>query len=420
MADKSKAIKKPTKAALIKELASTFGLTVDKIEDEIYEKAIAGYDRGLKIRTMAARCRFHIVGGERDADKEKIPMTGIFVGSRDLATEKKPLGKNKVHILSFLAQGEDGSLELMTEPAVPTHFKGFKKDNFGSLIEADFVISKGEDRAFATPSNVVVVEKHPAIDTSKIKVLTAPQVFALEDYTECAVVGTISSLYQLRVPEWEAEKYDEEDYPVIVNGNPVFQVYMEREEDDPILRAAVNPTHLGRPFIAVDDFEEVWVEGADMEEELAPSFSGRKVILIGQKRTNSEYDEKDYVDFNINGILEVTGEPIVAATPKQAKKQSGSTGKTTDKDAAAAKAVKKQKVRQKLVTESVTALRDETTPEVVRNMHDEKYFKGVSDEELQEMIDAEFKKQDITTTPPADQDPEDPDTKKDSDDDDWE
>lgn len=407
MADKKKeVIKKPTKAALIKELSSTFGLEVDKIEDEVYEKAIKGYDRGLKIRTMAARCRFHIVGGARDADKEKINMRGIFVGSRDLTTEKKPLGKNKVQILSFLREGEDGSLELMTDPSVPTHFKGFKKDNFGALIESDFVITKDSDRTFATPGNVVAIDKNYAIDTSKINVITVPQAFALEDYTECAIVGTVSGIYQLRVPEWDSDKYDDEDFPIIVNGNPVCQLYLEREDEEPILRASISPTNIARPFIAVDDFEEIWIEGADAEEDLAPSFSGRKVILIGQKRKNSEYDGKDYIDFNINGIIEVTGEPIVSTKAVKASKSKPTTDKPADKDAAKAKKAKQMKVRTKLVGESVTALREETTVEVVKNMHDEKYFKNVSDEAIQEMITQEFEKQDISVEPEPEPEPE--------------
>lgn len=407
-------IKKPTKAALIKELASTFSLKVDEIDDDIYEMAIKGYDRGLKIRTMAARCRFHIVGGARDADKEKITMRGVFVGSRDLTTEKKPLGKNKVQILSFLREGENGSLELMTDPSVPTHFKGFKKDKFGALIESDFVITRDSDRTFTTPGNVVVVDNSYAIDTSKISVITTQQAFALEDYSECAIVGSISGIYPLRVPEWDADKYDDEDFPVIVNGSPVCQIYLEREEDEPILRASISPTHIGKPFIAIDDFDEVWVEGADIEDDLAPSFSGRKVILIGQKRKNSEYDGKDYIDFSINAIIEVTGEPIVSTTPSKTVKAKAGSDKKEDTDKA--KKGKQEKVRTRLVEESVTALREETTVEVVKNMHDEKYFKNVSDEDIQKMIDKEFKKQNIAAEPDAPA--EDPEVKKD-DEGDW-
>lgn len=391
---KDQKITKPTKKALIEELENSFDLSVRSIDDETYEKAIDGYERGLKIRTMASRCRFFISGGAKDKDKKKIAVEGIFLGSRDLVTKKKPLGKNKVHILSLLVKQADGTLELLTEPNAPTHFKGFKKDNFGALVCANIVVTEGDKGNFVSPSEVKVIDRHPVIDTSKIKTITSSQAAELEDYTECAVVATIASIWPLRVPQWEADNFEDEDYPIVMKGNPVLQMYMEHEDDEPILRASLHPTHLGRPVIHISDFDVIWNEGeVDLEEDLMPSFSGMRVILLGQKRSTSDYNDNTYVDFDVNAIIEVSEEPIVVETSTTAKKPSEKKESSADVEA------KKNKARIAKVKETVTAIRGESTVDIVRSMHDTKFFLGVPDEDIQKIIDAEFKEQDINQEP---------------------
>ena len=393
----TKKIEKPTKKEILAELKKSFSLDLklEELTDEVYEKVIKGYDSGLGLRTMASRVRFHLTVEDRSAGKEKVAVEGYFVGSRDLVTPKKPLGKNKVQLLSFLKKGTDGHLRLFTEPANPTHFKGFKKDVFGKPITADMVISEGDKGHFATPGNIAVIENAVGVDPEKIEVMSVEEVYELEDYTNCAVVAKISSIWPLRIPAWEAEKWDEEDYPLFVNKNPVFQLYMTIEEDDgPVLRGNLHPTHISKPYIQIEDFEYIFCDGADIEDEINPSVAGRKVILIGQKRSNSEYNDKSYVDFDINGIIEITGTPLVTEAPKKSGKPQTKPAKE-DSDAV------KTKVRQAKVAETVTALREHATVDTVKTMHDEKFFKGVSDEAIQKMVTTELVAQEIT---PAEED----------------
>lgn len=381
--------KKPTKKAIVDALKSEFGIEVDKLEDETYEKALNNWEQ-LSLRTVASRCRFYLTGADKDSQKESIEIEGVFIGSRDLVTEKKPLGRNKVQLLSFLQKGEDGRFRVFSEPSTPTHFKGFKKDVFGKLVAGKFLMSSNDKGTFCTPKDIVVTDDQFQLDTSKIEVLDVQGVYDLPEYKECAVLVEISSMWQLRVPEWEADKYDDEDYPAVIKDSPVFQIYCKAEDDEPILRASIHPVNLGRPVVVMEDFDVLWKEGADMEEELSPSFSGRRVILIGQKRKNSTYEDRDYVDFDINAVLEVSGDPVVVKA--QAEKVPGKTKKKDKTAAKAAKSAKQQEVRQSKVAESVEALRDEATPTIVRSMHDEKFFKGVSDEDLQDMIQEEWTK----------------------------
>lgn len=384
--------KKPTKKEIIAALKKEFGLAVEKMEDEVYAKAINGWEN-LSLRTIASRCRFYITGADRDAQKEAIEVEGVFLGSRDLVTEKRPLGKNKVQLLSFLIKGKDGMLRMFSEPSTPTHFKGFKKDLFGKLVSGKMLLSTKDERTFCQPKDMVVIDDKFSLDTSEIEVLDVQGVHDLPEYTECAVEVEINSLWQLRVPEWEIENQEDEDYPVMVKGHPVFQIYCKAEEDTPILRASLHPVHLGKPVILMEDFDVLWKEGADMEEDLSPSFSGRKVILLGQKRKNSTYEEREYVDFDLNAIIEISGKPVVVEAKAEVIPGKAKPAKEEKK---AAKKAKQQEVRQEKVAESVEALREEASATIVRSMHDEKFFKGVTDEELQEMITEEQEKLGIT------------------------
>ena len=389
----NKLIKKPTKTEICDELGRSFGVEVKEefLTDDVYEKAIKGYKNGISLRTMSGRVRFHLAATKTDSSKEKMNTTGYFVGSRDLVTKNKPLGKNKVQLLSFLKENDDGKLSLFVEPANPTHFKGFKKSVFGQKVTTEIAISEGDYGHFATPGNIDVIDNKVGVDPELIEVMSVEDVYELEDYTNCAVVATISSIWQLRIPVWEADKWDEEEYPLFVNNNPVFQLYMRPDDDDegPVLRGSLHPTHISSPYIQVEDFEYIFCDGADIEDDINPSISARKVILLGQKRSNSEYNDKSYVDFDINGIIEITGSPLVTSPPVVEKKDIIRTppGNTVDGGDA--------KVRQTKVAESVMALKEATTPDVVRTMHEDVYFKGVTDDEIKEMIVLELHNQEI-------------------------
>lgn len=387
--------KKPTKKEIVSALKSEFGLTVDKLEDEVYTKAINNWEQ-VSIRTVASRCRFYLTGSDRDAQKETVDIEGVFMGSRDLVNEKKPLGKNKVQILTFLQKGVDGIFRVFSDPSTPTHFKGFKKDQFGKLVTGKIMMSTNDKGTFCTPKDVAVTDENFTLDTSMIEVLDTQGVYNLPEYTECAVAVEISSIWPLRVPEWEADKYDEEDYLPVVKDNPVFQIYCTAEEDEPILRASIHPVHLGRPVVIMQDFDVLWKEEADMEEELSPSFSGRKVILLGQKRKNSEYEDREYIDFDINAIIEIGKEPVTVKP--EAEKKPGESKKKDTKAKKDAKNAEKDKIREAKIAESVEALREEATGIIVRSMHDEKFFKGVSEEDMEAMVVAEQEKQGVITS----------------------
>ena len=193
--------KKPTKKEIVKALQTEFGLEIDKLEDEIYEKALNNWEQ-LSLRTIASRCRFYLTGADKDAQKETIEIEGVFLGSRDLVTEKKPLGKNKVQLLTLLLKGEDDRYRVFADPSTPTHFKGFKKDVFGKLISGKLLLSSNDKGTFCTPKDIVVIDDKFTLDTSKIEVLDVQGVYDLPEYKECAVLIEISSMWQLRVPEW--------------------------------------------------------------------------------------------------------------------------------------------------------------------------------------------------------------------------
>jgi len=50
--------KKPTKKEIVGALKSEFGIEVDKLDDETYEKALNNWEQ-LGLRTIASRCRFY-------------------------------------------------------------------------------------------------------------------------------------------------------------------------------------------------------------------------------------------------------------------------------------------------------------------------------------------------------------------------
>ena len=412
-------LKQPTISQLVSAVKEHNGLDITKkdITDEIYANATKGFERGVSLKSMANRVRFYLAGSSKDDEpKETVSARGVFMGSRDIASSNVTLGKNKSHSISFLEEGEDGMFRVYGDPNTPSHFKGFKKDRFGMLVDVDFSFSKKGSVTYVSPDNVTPVDKSFAIDTSKIKVYDKSALPDLEDYTACAVVGTISSIKLLQVKPWDQDKYpDNDDYPLIVNKNPVFSVYLESDDEtnEPIIDGAIGPTHLGRPYITLDDFGMAMPETYDPEmdyeeflhDELTPMYNGVEVILIGQKKDIYENDEgKVFVHMDISAIIPVDGAPSLIETKsgvknaKDAKAKKGKSKPDAKKDSkkdAAEKEAKKDAIRQAEVAKVVTAMMDATTVDVVKDMVEKKYLSGVSDEVIQGYIDAEFEAQGI-------------------------
>ena len=424
-------LKQPTISQLVSAVKEHNGLDITKtdITDEIYADATKGFERGLSLKSMANRVRFYLAGSSKDDEpKETVSARGVFMGSRDIATEKKPLGKNKSQTLSFLQEGDDGVFRVMDDPNSPSHFKGFKKDRFGMLVDVDFSFTKKGDVTYVSPENVTPVDKSFAIDTSKIKVYPIAALADLEDYTACAVVGTIASFKPARIPPWEQDRYpDDEDYPIVINKNPVFTLYLESDEEkgEPIIKAIVNPSHISKPYILLDDFDTMMPERADdiddadefLHDEVTPMYNGVEVILIGQKKRASDYDDKVFVDFDVTAIIPVDGAPSLIETKSGVKKakdakakskakkgKAGQAGSKKDsKKEAAEKEAKKDAIRQAEVAKVVTAMMDATTVDVVKDMVEKKYLTAVSDEKIQWLINAEFEAQGIPLDPEEDE-----------------
>ena len=166
----------------------------------------------------------------------------------------------------------------------------------------------------------------------------------------------------------------------------------------------MNPTHIAKPFIQLDDFEAIWPMAEDLgtldddflQDEITPMYNGVEVILIGQKKRDSEYDDNTYVDFDINAIIPIVGEPSVIEVAGGAKRaKAAKEAKADTKKDDEAKEAKKQAIRQAKVAEVVTAMRDASTVQLVRDMVDPKFFVGVDDAAIQSMLDNEFEAQGI-------------------------
>ena len=399
-------VNKPTVKELIAALKEFNGLEIaaEDITEEIYENATRGHERGVSLKSMANRVRFYLVGKKNEVPKETTKMTGVFVGSKDRATEAKPLGKNKVQDLSFLVLGDDEYFRVLSDPSPPSHFKGFKKKVFGAYVEADFAITKTDKNTYVSPENVTVLDNDFKLDTGKIKVYDITALPELEDYTACAVVGKLSSIKPSRVPVWEEDKYESEEYPLVIKGNPVFTVYLNAEEGEPIIKGMVHPTNLAKPYITLEDFDAVWPKATELEgledgfvrEEITPMFNDVEVILIGQKKRAADVGDKVFVDFEVNAILAVGNAPSVIEVASGVKRaKSAKNAIKSDKAANESNDKKKQEVRQAKVAAVVTAMRDATTVKIVQDMNDAKFFKGVDDAAIQKMINKEFDAQDI-------------------------
>jgi hypothetical protein len=260
---------------------------------------------------------------------------------------------------------------------------------------------------FVTPEKVNVLDKGFELDTGNIKAYEISALPELENFTPCAVYGTLSSIKPLRVPPWEQDKYEDEDYPLVINKNPVFTVFLQAdaEEGEPIVKGSVNPTHLSKPYITLDDFDAIWPLPEDLkdidaddflQDEITAMYNGVEVILIGQKKRATEYDDNTFVDFDVTAIIPVGNAPSIIEVASGAERaKAAKAKKEAEKKEDADKEKKKWNARQKKVAETVTAMRDTTTVQMVRDMVAAKYFKGVPDEKIQELIDKEFETQGI-------------------------
>ena len=133
----------------------------------------------------------------------------------------------------------------------------------------------------------------------------------MPDYSMCAIHAVSRSMWPLRVPTWDQDKYEGEDYPQIMNDNPVFVMYVNDMAPDMRLTTYVQPTHLSEPYITVQDFDLVFTAEADFEYDIYPALSNRDVVLIGQKRRTYQREDDDTVsvDMDLNAILE-TDDPV--------------------------------------------------------------------------------------------------------------
>lgn len=399
---------KPTVAELVSAVKEYQNLDVvaTDITEDIYNGAIRGWERGVSLRSMSNRVKFYLVSSKKqEENKETTSFRGVFLGSQDICNEKKPLGKNKSQSISFLSEGDDGFFRVFAEPNSPSHFKSFKKNDFGSLVDVDFSFTKTErGMTFVTPENVRPVEKNFEIDTGQIKVYDAKGLLDTDKYVACAVAGTISTVKSLRIPNWEQHNYpDMDDYPLTMNDSPVFQVYLTADTDagEPIIKGYVNPTHIARPYIALDDFNAMWpveselmgIDDTDefLQDEITSMYSGVDVILIGQRKNHTEYEGKTYIDFYINGIIPVNNEPSIiealstADKIKKAKQDADNEGaKKQDKEAMEARKIE---IRREKVAGIVASMKGFTTVEVVRNTCEAKVFSGVEDDYIQALID---------------------------------
>jgi len=417
------AFKAPTREDLIQAVKTEFGLTdfamtPEDIDDEMYEKCIKGYDKGLNIRSMANRLRFQSVGGTQREGATYETKTGYIVGSKDIATEKNPLGKNKVMALGMLVEGDDGKLRIVSEPNCPSHFKGFKDKHYGVHIEAEMEYTTNGTGQYVSPHKISVIDDEE-IDFTKVVGVDNVGLLAVEDFKPVVLQGTIGSIRETRIANWDQDKYpDLEDYPMNdKKGRPTFTMYIHAEEGEPVVKVMFGPTHLAKHFVFLEDFDILWdpEDVEDVREEVSPAFSGRKVVVIGQRRKDSEGDEVTYIDMEGFAVYELDDETdiIIEAPENKAAKAKAAKGKGKKKPVGGDKPVKKTPAEKKAEMEAkkraarkphvegvVDAMQSETTVEVVREMVDAAIFKGVDDDYIQELIDEVFEEKDVDTSEP--------------------
>ncbi len=408
------AVKAPTREDLIKTVKTEFGLEdfamkAEDIDDEMYEKCIKGYEKGLNIRSMANRLRFQSVGGTQKEGATYETTEGFIVGSKDIATQKNPLGKNKVMALGMLVEGDDGKLRVVSEPNCPSHFKGFKSKYYGKHIEAEMEYTSNGTGQYVSPHKISIIDDLE-LDLSSVVAVDNNGLLNVEEYKPVAIVGTIGSLREARIAAWDRDDYPElEDYPMFdKKGHPTFMVYLHAEEGEPVVKVQFGPTHLAQHTVELEDFDILWdpEDVEDVREEVSPAFAGRRVLIIGQRRKDSDSDEVTFIDVEGFAIYELADdvEPIVEEPENKAKaakaKGGKAAGKALDKpekktpaQKKAEMAEKQKAVRKGYVEKVVEAMQAETTVEVVRKMVSGPAFKNVDDDYIQGLIDEIFEEQ---------------------------
>lgn len=426
-------VTKPELAAAVKE---NFGLEIEEatITDEMFESATRSAKGTPSMRQMASRIRFFMIGKKKEAsvEKEMIPeVTGTFVGSRDIASKNVPLGTNKSSSTLFLKKCDDEVLRVFTDPNTPSDFGRVKESLFGNLVTVDMELSPNKyDGFYVSAKNQEIVEKNFQIDTSMVEAYDINSIGKVDDYSDCALVGTIRAIRLTRVPTFNQSLINTEDYPMFVGGVPIFTVYLESEDGEPVVKCHASMRHLSKMFVDVEDFEELFDEelfdtdeaktktddgieyefnrdvvdemGDYMDDEVTPSMFGRKVIFFGTKsRDNDVTKENDdgekvtttFVDFEIAGMIDVAGEPRIVEVKsakdkvKDAKeaKKAAKAGKSSKKKNADVEA-KRKAARMELIEVAITAMKQETTVDIVRKMSAPEAFKGVEDEVIAGMI----------------------------------
>lgn len=427
------AIKAPTRNELIAAVKENFDLEdfamkPEDIDDEMYEKCIKGYEKGLNIRSMANRLRFQSVGSAQKADATYEDMNGYIVGTKDIATQNNPLGKNKVQSIAMLQEGDDGKLRIVAEPNMPSHFRGFKTKNFLKHITAEMEYTSNERGQYVSPHKITVLDDEE-LDFSNVVAVDNNGLLNVEEFKAVAVYGTIGSIRESRISPWDQDKYPElEDYPMIdKKGNPTFTMYLHAEEGEPVVKVQVGPTHLSKPIIDLEDFDILFdpEDVEDVREEVSPAFVGRRVLIFGQRRKDSDAGETTFIDMEACSIFELDedDEPIIEAPENKAAKAKGKKGKgkaekvdkPVKKTAAQKKAelAEKQKAaRLKNIEQVVDAMQEETTPEVVRKMVSGPVFKSVDDDYIQELIDEVFEARGLEAGEAEEEEPEEKPAKK--------
>lgn len=409
-------IKAPTREQLIEAVKTEFGLenfamTPEDIDDEVYEKCIKGFEKGLNIRSMANRLRFQSVGGTQKEGATYETVTGFIVGSKDIATQNNPLGKNKVMALGMLVEGDDGKLRIVSEPNCPSHFKGFKAKHYGVHIEAEMEYTSNGTGQYVSPHKINIIDDKE-IDFSNLVAVDNNGLLDVEEYKPVVIYGTIGSIREARVAAWDRDAYpDDEDYPLIdKKGNPTFIMYLHAKEGEPVVKVQFGPTHLSKPHIGLEDFDILWdpEDIDDVREDVSPAFVGRRVVVVAQRRKESNSGDVTFIDTEGFAVFELDDdvEPIIenptskAAKAKASKKNKVEPvgGKPQKKSPAEKKAeleAKQRAARKGYVEKVVEAMLGETTPEVVRQMVSGPQFKSVDDDYIQDIIDEVFEEQGI-------------------------
>jgi hypothetical protein len=301
--------------------------------------------------------------------------------------------------------------------------------------------AKTGDRVYTSPKNEQPLDKKFEIDTGLIEAYDAKGLASLDNYTDAAFVGTIRSIRLVKVPTWDQSEYNTEEYPMFVGGRPVFSIQMEAEEGEPVVKCISGLRHLSIPFIDVEDFDIMFDEaafdntessdatykhvfdsdavdamGEYLATEVTPMFSGRRVVVFGTQMQSNDVNKTDndgnpivttYVDMSLAGMMDVGNEPsIIEVMSAKDKVKAAKVAKGKKAAPTVDKEAEKMEMRKGLVAKTVTAMKEATNVQIVREMNKEVYFKGVEDEVINGMIQDELTAQGIVV--PDEPEPEAP------------